>query len=149
MMQTNGDRSGFVDIQFGFASAEKEGAEVPDLLLTGFLDEAHVSDTAIWGSPFLVLGYKGSGKTALAEHARLLAEGLPHLFVTTTTLDRFSYGDFKSVAGGSGDHQVRYPTAWGWLLLLALIHSLQHDEAGLSRAPSQYKGVVGALERLN
>jgi hypothetical protein len=140
---------GFGDVQFGFASAEKEGAVAPDLLITGFLDDAHLSDTVIWGSPFLVLGYKGSGKTALAEHARLTAEGHPQLFVTTTTLDRFSYADFKSVAGGSGDHQVRYPTAWGWLLLLTLVHSLQQDEAGLSRAPAEYRGVIGALERLN
>jgi hypothetical protein len=70
------------------------------------------------------------------------------VFVTTTTLDRFSYHDFKLIAGGSGDHQVRYPTAWGWLLLVALVHSLQDDQAGLSRAPSQFTGVVGALEKL-
>ena len=142
------DAPGFGDIQFGFASAEKEGVEAPDLLLSGFLDDARLTETALWGSSFLFLGYKGSGKTALGEHARLLAEGRLDLFVTTTTLDRFSYGDFKSVAGGSGEHQVRYPTAWGWLLLVALIHSLQNDEGGLARAPATYKGVVGALEKL-
>lgn len=139
---------GFLDIQFGFAAAEKEGAEAPSLLLEGFLDEAHVSDAALSGSPFLFLGYKGSGKTALAEHARLLAERRPHVFVTTTTLDRFSYTDFKSVAGGTADHQVRYPTAWGWLLLVALIHSLEEDQAGSSRAPAEYRGVVGRLKEL-
>jgi hypothetical protein len=140
---------GFADIQFGFASAEKEGAEAPDLLLSGFLDDAHLTDTALWRSPFLFLGYKGSGKTALAEHARLLAEDRADLFVTTTTLDRFSYGDFKSVAGGTADHQARYPTAWAWLLLVALLHSFRRDEGGLSRAPAAYRGVVQTLERLN
>jgi hypothetical protein len=138
----------FGEIQFGFASAEKEGAEAPDLLLSGFFDDAQLSDTALYRSPFLFLGYKGSGKTALAEHARLVASSRPDLFVTTTTLDRFSYHDFKLVAGGSGDHQVRYPTAWGWLLLVALVRSLQGDQAGLRRAPSEYTGVVGALEKL-
>jgi len=136
------------DIQFGFASAEKEGAEAPDLLLTGFLDDAQLSQSAVWGSPFLFLGHKGSGKTALAEHARLLAESRPDLFVTTTTLDRFSYGDFKAVAGGSADYQVRYPTAWGWLLLLSLVHSLEGDEAGRVRAAGEYKGLVGHLRDL-
>jgi hypothetical protein len=142
------DAPHFGAIEFGFASAEKEGAEAPDLLLHGFLDDGALSDTALSGSPFLFLGYKGSGKTALAEHARLLAEKQPDLFVTTTTLDRFSYHDFKLVAGGSGDHQVRYPTAWGWLLLLALVRSLQNDERGRRAAPAEYKGVVGALEKL-
>jgi hypothetical protein len=140
--------SAFADIEFGFASAEKEGAEAPDLLLTGFLDDARLTHSAVWGSPFLFLGYKGSGKTALAEHARLLSQTRPELFVTTTTLDRFSYGDFKSVAGGSADIQVRYPTAWGWLLLLALVHSLEQDEAGLAQAPGQYRGLVGRLRHL-
>jgi hypothetical protein len=137
-----------LDIQFGFAAAEKEGAEAPNLLLDGFLDAAHLSDAALSGSPFLFLGYKGSGKTALAEHARLLAEQRPDLFVTTTTLDHFSYADFKAVAGGTADYQVRYPTAWGWLLLVALIHSLEQDQAGLSRAPAAYTGTVGRLKEL-
>jgi hypothetical protein len=143
-----GAKAHFSEIRFGFASAEKEGAEAPDLLLDGFLDYADLSETALSGSPFLFLGYKGSGKTALAEHARLLAEQRSDLFVTTSTLDRFSYHDFKLVAGGGGDHQVRYPTAWGWLLLLALIRSLQDDERGRRSAPAAYKGVVGALETL-
>jgi hypothetical protein len=138
----------FGEIEFGFASAEKEGAEAPDLLLNGYLDDTHLGDTALYRSPFLFLGYKGSGKTALAEHARLIAGSRPDVFVTTTTLDRFSYHDFKLVAGGSGDHQVRYPTAWGWLLLVALVRSLQDDQAGVMRAPSDYTGVVGALEKL-
>ena len=147
-MRRVGLSGAFKDIQFGFASAEKEGADAPDLLLDGFFDVTNISDEALWGSAFLFLGYKGSGKTALAEHARLLAERRPDLFVTVTTLDRFSYGDFKSVAGGSADHQVRYPTAWGWLLLATLIHSLQQDQAGLAQSSSQYRGVVDALDKL-
>ena len=147
-MQASGREPGFGEIQFGFASAEKEGAEAPDLLLSGFLDDSHLSDTALSGSPFVFLGYKGSGKTALAEHARLVAEATPDLFVTLTTLDRFSYVDFKAVAGGSTDQQVRYPTAWGWLLLVALVHSLEDDQAGVSCAPAEYRGLVGRLQEL-
>jgi hypothetical protein len=139
--------AGFADIHFGFASAEKEGAEAPDLLLGGFLDEDDLSSAALAGSPFVFLGYKGSGKTALAEHARLVAERTPDLFVTTTTLDHFSYGDFKSIAGGSADHQVRYPTAWGWLLLVALVQSLREDPAA-ARAPAEYRGLVERLDEL-
>jgi len=139
---------GFGGIQFGFASAETEGAEAPDLLLNGFFDDTGLSDTALEGMPFLFLGYKGSGKTALAEHARLLAEDRPDRFVTVTSLDRFSYGDFKAVAGGSADQQVRYPIAWGWLLLVALVQSLETDEGGRSQAPSDYRGVVQQLREL-
>jgi hypothetical protein len=138
----------FADIRFGFASAEKEGAEAPDLLLGGFLDEEHLTETALAGSPFLFLGYKGSGKTALAEHARLIAERTPDLFVTTTTLDHFSYADFKAIAGGSADQQVRFPIAWAWLLLIALVQSLQDDAAGVADAPPEYRGLVERLDEL-
>jgi hypothetical protein len=139
---------GFAAIQFGFASAEKEGAEAPDLLLSGFFDDAGLSDSALFGSPSVFLGYKGSGKTALAEHARLLAESRPDLFVTVTSLDRFSYIDFKAVAGGSADPQVRYPVAWSWLLLVTLVHSLEDDQGGRADAPTDYRAVVARLEEL-
>ena len=97
---------GFRDIEFGFADAHKEGAEAPDLLLHGFFDDTHLTEHALCGSPFLFLGYKGSGKTAIAERARLLGDRDPELFVTTTALDDFSYRDFTSLAGGSGDLRV-------------------------------------------
>jgi hypothetical protein len=142
------DDPGFAGIRFGFMSAEKEGAEAPELLLDGFFDEGHLTETALSGSPFLFLGYKGSGKTALAEHARLLAESAPGLFVTATTLDRFSFVDFKAFAGGTADHQVRYPVAWGWVLLVALIHSLEEDQGGLERAPAEYRSVVTRLKEM-
>ena len=53
------------------------------------------------GRPFVFLGYKGSGKTAIAERARLLAEDEPNLFVTTTSLEDLSYGEFSAVAGAA------------------------------------------------
>ena len=40
----------FADIRFGFASAEKEGAEAPELLLSGFLDDEQLTETALAGS---------------------------------------------------------------------------------------------------
>jgi hypothetical protein len=67
-----GGHAGFADIEFGFADAEKESAENPALLLNAYLDETHLVDKALKGVPFLVLGYKGSGKTAIAERANLL-----------------------------------------------------------------------------
>ncbi len=140
---------GFRDIEFGFADAHKEGAEAPDLLLHGFFDDGHLTEQALGGSPFLFLGYKGSGKTAIAERARLLGERDPELFVTAAALDDFSYGDFKSLAGGSGDFESRYPTVWAWVLLLFLVQSLERDELGRAHAPRSYSQTLGGLRSLN
>jgi hypothetical protein len=105
--------AGFADIEFGFADAEKESAQNPDLLLFAFFDDSHIVDKALKGSPFLLLGYKGSGKTAIAERANLLASSDPSLFVKVEQLADFSYTDFKlgfrtfggwsALAGGGGD----------------------------------------------
>jgi hypothetical protein len=139
----------FRDIEFGFADARKEGAEAPELLLRGFFDDSQLTDEALSGSSFLFLGYKGSGKTALAERARLLGERDPALFVTTASLEEFSYGDFKSLAEGTGEAHARYPTVWAWLLLLTLIQSLERDEQGRVNAPPTYRSTLQGLQRLS
>jgi hypothetical protein len=140
---------GFRDIEFGFADAHKEGAEAPDLLLHGFFDDTQLTEQALSGSSFLFLGYKGSGKTAIAERARLLGERDPELFVTTAALDDFSYGDFKSLAGAGGDSESRYPTVWAWVLLLFLVQSLERDELGRIDAPRSYTLPVEGIRSLN
>jgi hypothetical protein len=139
----------FRDIEFGFADARKEGAEAPELLIRGFFDDSGMTEEALSGSSFLFLGYKGSGKTALAERARLLGERDPSLFVTTASLEEFSYGDFKSLAEGAGEAHARYPTVWAWLLLLTLIQSLERDEQGRVDAPSTYRSTLKGLQRLS
>jgi hypothetical protein len=140
---------GFPDVEFGFADAHKEGAEAPDLLLHGFFDDTHLTEEALSGSSFLFLGYKGSGKTALAERSRLLGDRDPTLFVTTAALDDFSYVDFRSLAGGTGDLESRYPTVWAWLLLLFLVQSLERDEHGRAHAPAGYARTLEGLRSLN
>jgi len=135
----------FRDIQFGFADAQKEGAEAPDLLLHGFLDRAGLIDEALGGSAFLILGYKGSGKTAIAQRARLLAADDPELFVTAVALDDFSYVEFNRFAGAPADPESRYPAAWTWLLLLSLIHSLEGEEAGCAAASGEFRQLCASL----
>ena len=142
------DRSGFIDIEFGLADAEKERAEAPSLLKQGFFDEAQSVRRAMTGREFLFLGYKGSGKTAIAARAQLLAEDEPTEFVSIEELRHFSYGDFKSATGGTTDFQARYPTTWAWLLLVELLQSLEHDLDGRAAAPAEYLDVVRALDEL-
>jgi hypothetical protein len=137
---------GFGDIVFGYADAEKERAEAPDLLLYGFLDESRLIDKAVDGRDLLFLGHKGSGKTAIAERARLLAESSATLFVTIEQLRHFSYADFKSASGGA--ESTRYPTTWAWLLLLTMMQSLERDEGGREHAGTYYHSVRKGIHGL-
>ncbi len=132
-------------IKFGWASAEDEGASDPNLLLAGFFDINGISGEAREGRKFLVLGYKGSGKSALSEHLRLTADSDPQFFAIPTFLADFPYHDFARLFPGD-DPQAKFPTAWAWLLLVRLFESLSQDEG---RDPNtEFEKAVDVLAKL-
>jgi hypothetical protein len=125
-------RARFEDLTFGLASAESEAARHPDLLLRGFLDRWTIEEMTRPGGCFLVLGYKGSGKSAIAEHLRLTADSDALLFVTTTSLSAdFHFQAFSDLADAVGDRPSGYVVGWQWLLLLHVLHSLAGDEEAM------------------
>lgn len=117
----------FQDINFGYASAQQEGTRSPTLLIDGYLDLHDICKTAIDGSEFLILGYKGSGKSAVAERLRLLHQNDSQVFITNVDLEDFPYTTFSQIVPGKDAPQSRYPTAWSWILLIHLIASLDRD----------------------
>lgn len=120
----------FKNLRFGFASAEMESAEDPDLLRDGYYEFRNAISEAIDGSRFLFLGYKGSGKSAIAEKLKLTASTRYDLFVTSMFLSDFPFTSFKKIVSGDAEPEARYPTAWSWILLLTLIDSFTKDEGG-------------------
>jgi hypothetical protein len=124
---TDSGRQGLKEFEFGYAAAEEEGAYAPDLLITGYLDPEELIQKAIAGRNFLFLGYKGSGKSAIGQHLKLLSNTRHDLFVTLVTLADFPFTPFKKIIKGEAEPESRYPTAWSWLLLLYLIDSFSKD----------------------
>jgi hypothetical protein len=129
--QPSANRTDFLNIQFGYASAEREGADAPELLLNGFLDHGDVGKEALTGGRFLFLGYKGSGKSAIGERARLLAQGDPMLFVSQAGLADFPFDVLHDslAIGDDGSSESGQQNAWSWILLLRLLQSIRTDEA--------------------
>jgi hypothetical protein len=140
-------RVGFLDIHFGFASAETEGATAPALLLNGYLDQAGLTDEALYGRRFLFLGFKGSGKSAIGERARLLAEQQSDLFVSVAHLGDFPYATMRRELLSDTSGEASYQTAWAWLLLLRLIGSLQADEHVMGGGDATFTRTITALTR--
>src|SRR5215469_3217274 len=122
----------FSQIRFGFASAEDEAAADPSLLVQGFLDLHGADTTAVPGNDFLILGYKGSGKSAFSEHLRLRSLSDPLLFVRTTNLSDFDFHAFTELADAVGDRNSGYVLAWVWLLTLQAIDSISRDERAMT-----------------
>jgi len=118
----------FKNIKFGYAAAETEGSRAPELLQYAFLDQFGAVENTLSGNQFLLLGPKGSGKSAIAEKMRLIAETRQDLTVKIRRLSTFPYKLFGRIVAGKEEAQVRYPRAWDWLLLVTLIGSFMEDD---------------------
>ena len=88
---------GFKDIEFGKADGQTECTYHPELLLYGFLDAYKYSYKILNDYEFLILGPKGSGKTAIAGRLKLETQRIKDLYVEIYTLDSFPYGTFKKL----------------------------------------------------
>jgi hypothetical protein len=136
----------FVDLTFGLAAAEDESARDPRLLIDGFLDAHGVESKILQDHHYLVLGYKGAGKSAVAQHLELLADGDPCLFTETLFLSNFPYAEFRSMVPGDSDSDIRMPLGWTWVLVCQLLSMFDKDESAEDTAANQLvKRTVEAL----
>ena len=138
----------FNDINFGYASAEKESIKSPELLLEGYFNINNISNKSISEDEFLFLGYKGSGKSSLGEHLRLLAGQDSHLFVNCSYLADFPYSDFKKIIKGDMEPEAKYPTAWSWILCIKLINSFSKDNGSECQNDPEYTKAISSLNDL-
>lgn len=114
------------DIAFGYSSAEAERTNDPGLLLEGHIDFKAASDEALYGSKYLFLGYKGAGKSSIAEHIALTrANGSD--FVTALSLAEFPFTPFSKVIRGDAEPESKFPTAWSWIILIYILESMARD----------------------
>jgi hypothetical protein len=137
----------FCEIDFGRASAESESAQKPALLTKGFLDLHGVRGKVLVGPEFLFLGYKGSGKSAITEHLRLIADDRSDLFVRRIFLAEFPFTDFGNILRGSQDNKARYPATWSWLLYLQIVNSFAADQGATHNDGADFQRSVELLQR--
>lgn len=115
----------FRKINFGKADAQEEGVEFPELLKYGYYDNDHVVKQIHETSKFLILGYKGSGKSALSEHLKLSAS--IGMSVEQISLKEFPYKMFSKIVAGESEQEYKLKVAWRWLLLVQILSSLLKD----------------------
>lgn len=137
----------FAKLTFGFVSAEIESAESPELLLDAFLDRGNVADEVLQGRRAIVLGVKGSGKSAIGLHLSLLSRQRHDLFVKQYSLGDLSFTHLGRLVRPDLEPDIKYPQAWEWVLLLALLESLTRDHALASDDPSSLEAMVRLLQQ--
>lgn len=115
----------FRKIILGKADAQEESVEYPQLLKNGYYDNDNVVNQVCSSSKFLVLGYKGSGKSALSEHIKLSMEN--RIVVGQQSLKDFPYKSFAKIVAGDGEQEYKLKVAWRWLLLVQILHAYIQD----------------------
>ena len=108
-------------INFGYADSEKELRETPELFDKAFVDPCNYLDELLYGIKFLVLGRKGSGKTAYGAKIRRLATLEPDLVVKPCSLSALNYLEFEDNFSNTGNRGGRkFLASWKYLLLLEI-----------------------------
>lgn len=109
-------------INFGYADSEKELRETPELFDKAFVDPCNYLDELLYGIKFLVLGRKGSGKTAYGAKIRRLATLEPDLVVKPCSLSALNYLEFEDNFSNTGNRGGRkFLASWKYLLLLEIV----------------------------
>lgn len=116
----------FREIIFGKADAQEEGVEFPELLKNGYYDNNNIVYQVCNTSKFLVLGYKGSGKSALSEHLKFSAS--ESMNVEQQSLKDFPYKMFSKIVAGESELEYKLKVSWRWLLLVQILNSLHKDD---------------------
>jgi len=118
----------FRELHFGHLDASQEAAEDPDLLRDGYYDYREAAYGVASGSAFVLLGPKGSGKSAVLEHLRLRWEGEWDRFITRWDLRGFPVSDVTQIKMGQSGGASRSQAAWELLLLVKIYESLGQDQ---------------------
>jgi hypothetical protein len=132
------------ELHFGHLDASQEAADEPELLLQGFYDYREAAFGIATCQNWLLLGPKGSGKSAAIEYLRLSWEGRYDRFFTIWGLGGFPVNDVTQIQTGQTSGGSRAQSAWEFLLLLRLVESLNDDES--LTAPSSFYSMIKALQ---
>ncbi len=135
---------GFGDLKFGYSDAYTEAQRDPDLLRHGYYDPMGLEDEVLHQHGFLVLGQKGSGKSAFA--VRLQLQQTAELLVSSMMLGDFPFADFSSLQAGGAAKEARYPTAWRWLMCLSLLESFARDESMKLDDADRFRSSIAVLK---
>lgn len=138
----------FSEIEFGMAAAEKERSNKPYLLIDGFLDAYGYVNKVLNGDKFLILGPKGSGKSAIGSKLELESQNDDRLYVQTYYLEDFPYNKFSGILPGREAPETKIPSHWEFVLLISFMDSFSKDDTCKSSGRVNMNKLIKALHEL-
>lgn len=113
-------------INFGYADSEQELIETPELFDSAFVDPRNYLTKLMYGPSFLVLGRKGTGKTAYGAKIRRIAMENEDIIVQPCMLSDLNYSTFETFADQNASGGRRFLYVWKYLLFLEIIKLIKN-----------------------
>ena len=106
---------------FGYADAEEEFNQKPELFDSAFVDPHNYLDSILNGPKYLILGRKGAGKTAFSAKIRRVADLSDNISAKTCSLADMDYVSFNHFAESNVNGGKRFRSIWKYLLLIEIL----------------------------
>lgn len=106
---------------FGYADAEEEFNQRPELFDSAFVDPHNYLDKILNSPKYLILGRKGSGKTAFSAKIRRVADLSDNIFANPCSLADMDYVSFGSFAETNVSGGKRFRSIWKFLLMTEIL----------------------------
>lgn len=135
----------FADLKFGEASADVEARSKIPFLEKAFFDEDGVLEEINNGARWLVLGNKGSGKSAIGEKLRISSDH--DSFSKIFSLSSISYKNLRGIITGDDIERAKFFNAWKVILLVKIIESVNEDQSNNLANDKRYKNLLDFLKK--
>ncbi|MBZ6086670.1 hypothetical protein KVH15_37535 [Streptomyces olivaceus] len=121
--------SDFRKFDFGYSDSGREYSRSPRLLREGFYDLGRIEESVLNSHEFLILGYKGSGKSAIGGRLQLIAQDSPGRYSAPAPIhvDRLSLKEFRGIVPEAIDPHIRHQWVWELHLLIHIVSQLAAD----------------------
>jgi hypothetical protein len=128
-------RAKYSDFYFGASDSLNEVNEFPDEFVATFVDPNGGVASLREGKKFLVLGPKGTGKSAIAWYLKATEAAGSHL-VQVRDASSLPLAEIPRLQTGQGEGPQRTVVAWKFILLCNFLELLLRDQAcSLNRIP--------------
>lgn len=140
-------RPDFTELYFGKSDGQNEAIEDPDAFIRSFVNPANALDQIVRGQNFLVLGPKGTGKSAIAWYLKQ-TERLGGYIVTIRDAATLPLADIPRIKTGQPSGAERTVTAWKFILLANYLELLLKDPSCSLLLSADVERVARALRQL-
>ncbi len=138
------ERPPFKDLYFGKTDSRNEYAHDPEDFVRSFVDLKSITGQIVDGERTLILGPKGTGKSALAWYVVATGSGSDHL-ATVVDATSLPLAEIPQLETGQPAGPDRTVTAWKFILLANYLALLLTDQSAQLSPMNEIKRVVRLL----